>query len=156
MEYIASNQFILQPKEVQKAFLDWWKPSIGDLFLWIQPRANFHGSFVDQTTIKLIDYDIMSSINLDMWSETCMAYNSITDYPIPLLTEGQLRKFIEVKIQGKIEFVYVSKDLVDGEQSYYRIERCCFIDGDINNSVWKTKTDSLMEAYWQVACKLSR
>lgn len=32
MEYISAEEFLKQPKEVQKVFIDWWKPSQGDLY----------------------------------------------------------------------------------------------------------------------------
>lgn len=32
MEFITVDQFEEQSKEVQKVFLDWWKPSVGDIF----------------------------------------------------------------------------------------------------------------------------
>ena len=32
MEYISAEEFLKQPEEVQAVFLNWWEPSVGDLF----------------------------------------------------------------------------------------------------------------------------
>lgn len=73
MEFITVEQFQEQPKEVQEVFLDWWQPSIGDLF----------------SSDILIGMGVITSRKFDK------------DGYIPLFTEGQLRKFIEDK-KGKI------------------------------------------------------
>lgn len=67
MEFIAVEQFQEQPKE--KVFLDWWKPSVGDIF----------GSDI------LIGRGVITSDRFDK------------EGYIPLFTEGQLRRFIEDK-----------------------------------------------------------
>lgn len=69
MEFITVDQFEEQSKEVQKVFLDWWKPSVGDIF----------GSDI------LISRRVITSDRFDK-----------EEY-IPLFTEGQLRRFIEDK-----------------------------------------------------------
>lgn len=69
MEFITVDQFEEQSKEVQKVFLDWWKPSVGDIF----------GSDI------LIGRGVITSDRFDK------------EGYIPLFTEGQLRRFIEDK-----------------------------------------------------------
>lgn len=69
MEFITVEQFKDQPEEVQKVFLDWWKPSVGDIF----------GSDI------LIGRGVITSDRFDK------------EGYIPLFTEGQLRRFIEDK-----------------------------------------------------------
>lgn len=69
MKFITVDQFEEQSKEVQKVFLDWWKPSVGDIF----------GSDI------LIGRGVITSDRFDK------------EGYIPLFTEGQLRRFIEDK-----------------------------------------------------------
>lgn len=118
MEFITVDQFIKQPKEVQKVFLDWWQPSIGDLF--------------------------SSDVLIGMGVITSSKFNK--DGYIPLLTEGQIRKFIEEKTDSKIETVI-------GNRGY------CFVFR-LKNSRWEKDrisivTDDLLQAYWKVACKIA-
>lgn len=157
MEYILQKRFISQPLKVQKSFLDWWKPSIGDLFSGIQLKSISCGKLEMRSTVQLITNSMLeTNVELNRWSKACAFYNSKTHYVIPLLTEGQLRKYIEDKIGCKIKIVYVPEDLVEGKKAYYRIERTVYLDGDIDNNVWIAETNNLFEAYWQVACRLSK
>jgi hypothetical protein len=86
MEYITAEQFLEQPKEVQKVFLEWWKPSNGDIYWWKQDGT------IDFTHNKgFID------------NKDCANLKENKDI-IPLLTEGQLRKFIEDKTDKTMDF----------------------------------------------------
>ena len=78
MEFISEEQFLKEDKEVQKVFIDWWKPSIGDLF-----KYNYGYSNIEIINLKSIKEDTEKS--------------KYSAHIIPLLTEGQLRKFIEDK-----------------------------------------------------------
>ena len=35
MEFISAEEFLKQDEEVQKVFLDWWEPSEGDIYSYI-------------------------------------------------------------------------------------------------------------------------
>ena len=79
MEFILAEDFLKQDEKVQVVFLNWWKPSSGDLF---QYRKLFN----------VVDYCSGTTIQ--------PFYNSYAVFKkdcIPLFTEGQLRKFIEDK-----------------------------------------------------------
>lgn len=144
MEFISAEEFRKQPVEVQKHFIDWWKPSIGDLV-----------SHID----NINDNNLNISIIVDYFSygENWRKYpikgynietNITTDISknfIPLLTEGQLRKFIEDKTE-------------------YRVD-CCLYEGtyDINicenNGLYIKKYEDidkdLLQAYWKVAIQIA-
>lgn len=76
MNFIKAEEFLKQPEEIQKVFIDWWEPSIGDL------ATNKHG---DLSVLKE-SRDI----------KAVKIYKG-QPYAIPLFTEGQLREFIEDK-----------------------------------------------------------
>ena len=82
MEFITVEQFKEQPLEVQKVFLDWWKPSIGDIFMDLAPNSKK----------KLLAIEDKGN---------CVDIELIKREVIPLLTEGQIRRFIEDK-KGEI------------------------------------------------------
>lgn len=106
MEFINAEEFLKQPKEVQKIFLDWWKPKPNDI-VYVNPELGYNG--IDM----LVDYTFDSNENGEMivvelmgcmsqivipLSKTTPSYMSFIEnmkYITPLLTEGQLRKFIQ-------------------------------------------------------------
>lgn len=164
MNYISAAEFLKQPEKVRKSLIEWWQPKFGDLATF--EGIDYHYSnytreddycFVTRYSKEdekdsyedIYGIDIQNMFNV---REVYHSFKSKFDV-IPLFTEGQLRNFIEEKTGCKVEVVYVSKDLVENEQSYYRIDRSCFKDGKVN--CWKAETDDLLQAYWQVACKIS-
>ena len=80
MEFISAEEFLKQSIEVQKVFTDWWNPKENDLFI----------DLADTTVIEYINYIENGVIytHRDNMSD-------LKDNVIPLLTEGQLRGFIE-------------------------------------------------------------
>lgn len=122
MEFITIEQFQEQPKEVQKVFLDWWQPSVGDIFMDLAPNSKK----------KLLVIEDKGD---------CVDVKLIKSEVIPLLTEGQLRKFIEDK-KGKI----VEINLFCGGYSVVTAYRKC----EFNNL-----GKDLLQAYWKVACKIA-
>lgn len=127
MEFISSEDFLKQDEKVQVVFLNWWKPSSGDLF---QYRKLFN----------VVDYCSGTTIQ--------PFYNSYAVFKkdcIPLFTEGQLRKFIE----DKTAMGTVNVDYFEG----YRIK----INISINQSkYYKDLGNDLLHAYWKVAIEVAK
>ena len=127
MEFISSEDFLKQDEKVQVVFLNWWKPSSGDLF---QYRKLFN----------VVDYCSGTTIQ--------PFYNSYAVFKkdcIPLFTEGQLRKFIE----DKTAMGTVNVDYFEG----YRIK----INISINQSkYYKDLGNDLLQAYWNVAVEIAK
>ena len=125
MEFILAEDFLKQDEKVQVVFLNWWKPSSGDLF---QYRKLFN----------VVDYCSGTTIQ--------PFYNSYAVFKkdcIPLFTEGQLRKFIE----DKTAMGTVNVDYFEG----YRIK----INISINQSkYYKDLGNDLLQAYWNVAVEI--
>ena len=127
MEFISSEDFLKQDEKVQVVFLNWWKPSSGDLF---QYRKLFN----------VVDYCSGTTIQ--------PFYNSYAVFKkdcIPLFTEGQLRKFIE----DKTAMGTVNVDYFEG----YRIK----INISINQSkYYKDLGNDLLKPYWKVADQIAK
>jgi hypothetical protein len=127
MEYISAEEFLKQPKEIQKVFLDWWKPSVGDL----------------------ISFKVCIDLNNPEDKEVVYALKEKTEKPnklkdIPLFTEGQLRKFIEDKTERRInEITYYEGTGYDIALEYFD-----GLYGDLG-------TD-LLQAYWKVALVVAK
>ena len=131
MEYISAEEFLKQPKEV---FIDWWSKN---------------KTISDIATIK---------INKERWgvhilSDIDLVVFEIGKDLIPLLTEGQLRKFIEDKTECKICLEYYKTTgyevlLSDIEHNKENAEQ-------FNNWYEDLGTD-LLQAYWKVACEIAK
>ena len=138
MEFITVEQFKEQPKEVQKVFLDWWKPSNGDLFTTIDEYSEFEES--DLLCIQ--DYDEAS----ETWSSG-YSWGYSQEESIPLFTEGQLRKFIEDKLDMKIQC----------EIHPLTLDYIILVKNNSGNKVWMhTGKEDLLQAYWKVACMIAK
>ena len=143
MEYISVEEFLKQPKEVQEVFLNWWKPSIGDLFSWVKNDDEYEH-----------DLRKLECCNSDNIVEMTESFKGIHEGDrIPLLTEGQLRKFIEDKTMSNLS---CWKD-TDGHRIYlfnYKKDeeeyRCIPIKD------CKQLGDDLLQAYWKVACEIAK
>lgn len=130
MDFITVEQFQEQPKEVQKVFLDWWQPNKGDIY------CNLYNNQQDNVlVINDCQLDIFKSFKDD-----------IKLYGIPLLTEGQLRKFIEDKTNTQIE-----TSLTVYKQYVLWIVR---VKGEDYES-FDTREDNLLQAYWKLACEVA-
>ncbi|NFH91953.1 hypothetical protein FDA33_17495 [Clostridium botulinum] len=125
MEYISEKEFRKQPMEVQQVILEWWKPSKGDLF-----ENDLIGGFGVITGEKKLKNGL-----------------------IPLLTEGQLRKFIEDKTGGKVILTYnLLNDIL------IKVVK----GNDIHNNALETicrypidRKSNVLNAYWKVACQIA-
>ena len=125
MEFISAEEFLKEDKEVQKVFIDWWKPSIGDLF-----KYNYGYSNIEIINLKSIKEDTEKS--------------KYSAHIIPLLTEGQLRKFIEDKIKEKLR---ITPTTVGYKISY-------LYDYELINVY--AEEDNLLQAYWKVAVQIAK
>ena len=131
MEFITVEQFKEQPKEVQKVFLDWWKPSVGDIFI-------FNTDEYDNSDSNIGVLGSIKQINITRRSKG--------KYRIPLFTEGQLRKFIEDKTGHKVDCCFY------GEK--YDINTC--EDDGLYIKKYEDIDDDLLQAYWKVACMVAK
>ena len=136
MEFITVEQFQEQPKEIQKVFLDWWKPSNGDLFTTIDEYSEFEES--DLLCIQ--DYDEAS----ETWSSR-YSWGYSQEESIPIFTEGQLRKFIEDKIGCKLDTIY-----------YVNSYDIRLTNGLDNINVYEFLGTNVLQAYWKVACMIAK
>lgn len=87
MKFITDKQFLEQPKEIQDVFMKWWKPQIGDLYMWEYYDNNFK-------QIRFVRPNSTNMLN-GTWAR---------DMGIPLLTMGQLIDFIEERTNCKLDF----------------------------------------------------
>ncbi len=147
MEYISAEEFLKQPVEVQKVFIDWWKPSIGDLFSWIKKDDGYEH-----------DLRKLECCNSDNIVEMTNSFKGIDDGDrVPLLTEGQLRKFIEDKIGCIINVSYKHKP----QDGYMKLDFDFYeYPGDDKYMIYISTKDiiasSILEAYWKVACQIAK
>ena len=116
MKYITMEQFNKADTKVQQAILEWWKPSNHDLICY--PESG---------EVELFDNRIMT-------------VESVKEEYYPLLTEGQLREFIENRKDCKIDMMY----------SYIN----CGYEIFVESRCFEIKSDNLLLALWQVANKI--
>lgn len=119
MEYISAEEFLKQDKKVQEVFLNWWKPSIGS-------------------------YDIVQHIRTGEISLARYCQDFYESGFVPLLTEGQLRKFIEDKTLSKITMLYMFSGGYDLILNY--------LDSD---ETYINLGCNLLQAYWKVVCEIA-
>lgn len=133
MEFISAEQFLKEDKEVQKVFIDWWKPKFGDLY-----------SCDNHRILKVIDEDIESELkeDKDFLKHTIYCFNSLKDKIIPLFTEGQLRQFIEDKTG--VEYIGLEHYLKTGYDIY------------VGDMIFEDLGNDLLQAYWKVAVQIAK
>lgn len=133
MEFITVEQFQEQPLKVQKMLMDWWKCDYGDLY------------YYNENPLEYKDFEIINS-NLEC------DLNGDFDYfksigVIPIFTEGQLRKFIEDKLDMKIQC----------EIHPLTLDYIILVKNNSGNKVWMhTGKEDLLQAYWKVACMIAK
>jgi len=139
MEFIKAEEFLGQPVEVQNVLLEWWKPSIGDLFT--TKRVYDEIDVIVDTTVN----DIFG-MNRTFYGNI---YNSVDKslFPFPLLSEGQLRQFIEDKTMCKITV----NPSVEGK---YHVGYDEWVG--IKDKTQLIYTDNLLQAYWKVAIEVAK
>lgn len=129
MNYISAEEFSKQSEKVQKVLLDWWKPQIGDIYMW----EYYKGGWNEMRFVKPTSKNILNGT----WAK---------HMAIPLLQMHQLIKFIESR-KGMLDIIY-SK----GERKFIN-----FYDINENEDypIYKIKGHDLLEALWQVACEIA-
>ena len=139
MEFIKAEEFLRQPVEVQKVFINWWLDNFnfGNLC--------YNEKYEKCVTINKWQYNF-SCISSSLEGECILSFEEVT----PLFNEGQLRQFIEDKTDRKIDL------------SYYRdtgYDMC--LDnfkgwGENRNIFHLDLGTNLLQAYWKVAIKITK
>lgn len=137
MEFITVEQFQEQPKEVQKVFIDWWKPQEFDIYAYkedLKPR-------------RVTETDIEDIYNNEV-------YNVKSGFAIPLFTEGQLRRFIEDKTDGIVKLVQWHIHDSQVSKRGYAIDILRKNEYHVTYH-YKDLGEDLLQAYWKVACEIA-
>lgn len=137
MEFITVEQFQEQPKEVQKVFIDWWKPQEFDIYAYkegLKPR-------------RVTETDIEDIYNNEV-------YNVKSGFAIPLFTEGQLRNFIEDKTLGIVKLVQWHIHDSQVSKRGYSIDILRKNEYHVTYH-YKDLGEDLLQAYWKVACMIA-
>lgn len=124
MEFIKLEQFMSQDDKVIEELKKWWKPKRYDLY-------------IDNNDLSLVECMDYTKADIYYSARNNMSYK---EDMIPLLTEGQLRKFIEYKTKNKIDI-----DYYDSEG--YTIT---------GTKEWDTHERNLLKAYWKVAIQIAK
>jgi len=130
MKYIKAEEFLKQPKEVQKVFENWWQPNVGDLYCNI-----YNNQQENVLVINKCQLDFSKSFKDDIKQFGCI-----------LFTEGQLRQFIENKTGYKATLVHPSSS---------PIEIWLYTDKGIKRISSIDKFD-VLQAYWKVALEIAK
>ena len=130
MKFISVEEFLKQDEKVQETFINWWKPDIGDLFKYKETDEH-----------DCIEVECIQSKN----RLRTISFAEV----IPLLTEGQLRKFIEDKTGGIENIEYF---IGIGE---YDIKTMPLVDGIYEHDIYEDLGDDLLQAYWKVAVEIA-
>ena len=125
MEFITAEQFLKEDKKVQEVFINWWKPSEFDVYS-IKEDLSSH---------RVCKSDIEDYKNDEL-------YNIKSGYCIPLLTEGQLRKFIEDKTG--VKYIGLEHYLKTGYDIY------------VEDMIFEDLGNDLLQAYWKVAVQIAK
>ena len=137
MEYIKAEQFLSHTKEVQEGLLNWWNPSIGDLYTYAIENEQDYSELNCVTSINVVK---MTSRN--------------KGERIPLFTEGQLRKFIEEKTGGIVKVIQWHIEESDLYKKGYSIDILARDKYSVTYSYGNLGKD-LLKAYWKIACSLA-
>ena len=132
MQYISEEEFRKQPIEVQKVFIDWWRPSMGDLYTYSYEE--------DSASINCCNSKTQIE-QTNRWKGLEIGQRT------PLFTEGQLREFIEKKTNCKINVAYEDAEIIirlDDLKSY-EFKR-----------IFNNLDNDLLQALWQVALKIAK
>ncbi|MBY6838663.1 hypothetical protein [Clostridium botulinum] len=152
MEYISAEEFFKQPVEVQEVFVDWWKPSTGDLIGIKTQCVDSSWNTVTKYKVSCVNEDDLFNYNskeelLDSFK--VIGGQSYSDKTVLLPTEGQLRRFIENKTESKILKIFLNEFEV-GNETFKRY--CIHLT---NFRIFMNQSENLLQAYWKVACEIA-
>lgn len=137
MKFISSREFKEKSEEVQKVFLDWWKPSKGDIY------CNLYNNQEDNVLV-------VNDCQLEMFKTF---KTDIKTFGVPLLTEGQLRKFIEDKMGGVVKVIQWHIEDSNISKRGYSIDILLKNKYSVTHH-FKDLGEDLLKAYWKVACEI--
>lgn len=141
MEFITVEQFKEQSIEIQKVFLDWWKPSVGDLYC-NEFLINFEGD-------KIQKLEVVTNI-------TDINYiKDVSEFLCVLLTESQLRRFIEDKTNGIVKLIQWHIEDSQISKRGYAIDILRKNEYHVTYH-YKDLGEDLLQAYWKVACMIAK
>lgn len=140
MKIILEEEFLKQPKEVQNVINNSIKLNIGD---------RIYHKLSKKYYIYLGEYNEAFWNVFDL-EDKCTSV-ICKDYFCRCLCEGQLRKFIEDKTGGKVEFY---PDVYRGRHYYTIIIRETGCGGD--DPTFEPYANDLLQAYWQVAVQIAK
>lgn len=129
MEFISAEEFLKQDKEVQKVFLDWFENEACSYDIVVFKNDLQYVTFYG-------DIEYQESFNYE-------------DSYIPLLTEGQLREFIEDKTK---DIVLFDCDDLGNNKNWYIHKTCKAYDVVGNENLG----DDLLQAYWKIAIEIAK
>lgn len=167
MEYISAEEFLKQPKEVQKVFLDWWKPKFGDLASFKGISKHCLGTkedycFVNEYNEEREQDQYEDSYGIELYNMFCIG-NDFSKYGfsfkskfdvIPLLSEGQLRQFIEDKTISSMSCRFEKYENMFITDAHY-IVLYDLITHKPKNTYESEKTKRV-DAYWEVALQIAK
>jgi len=135
MDFITAEQFLQQPKEVQKVFIDWWHKNIKAYDLY-KPKHVWGDIICLRDDKKYIEAVKMC----------------IDDAAIPLLAESQLRHFIE----DKTDCIIRSNPYKNHEYKWvYLIDLIPRNEDTRAYSFKEIQLEDYLQTLWQVACKIA-
>jgi hypothetical protein len=131
MEYIKLEQFKSLEENIQKVFLDWWKPKRYDLYIDSNDLSQVEClDFVHENEEGILYFSMRDNI-------------SELEDMVPLLNECQLRKFIKDKTGYQVALIELDYD-------HYNIVLRS------NNKAYITEEHDLLQAYWKVALEIAK
>ncbi|MGG7144906.1 hypothetical protein ACQPVP_15805 [Clostridium nigeriense] len=137
MEFITVEQFKEQPIEVQKVFLEWWKPQSADLFKY-------------KLLFNVVD--CLCGETISPFNENYVVFKKDC---IPLFTEGQLRKFIEDETNGVVKNTQWHIEDDEVSKRGYSIYLLRKNEYHVAHHYINLGED-LLQAYWKVACMIAK
>lgn len=133
--YITAEQFMQQPQNVQNVIRKWWEPQVGDIFTTEQIHDEI------DAVINISSGKYIHGLN-DVFFSNMYPHVDLELKPFPLLTMQQLIEFIEWKIEMSIN--EIERDVHRGEWNINLL----------NGIDYMTEQTDLLQALWEVACKV--
>lgn len=135
MEYISAEEFLKQDEKIQDVFTEWWKAEVGNLYSI--DVGYIHGGELGDYRVAVVEESGM----LEKF------------FVCPLLTEGQLRKFIEEKTKY---YIIVGFEEIKKHKPNYCFDLIWTGDGNKEPGTYFGNLDcDLLKAYWKVAVQIA-